>query len=62
LRQWHWHPFAGGDGVEQFHCFRKHDAVALDQTDGASTVTLECRDDIARSRIASPNVTVMVQH
>ena len=39
--------------MEQLHCFRKHDAVASDQTDGASTVTLECRDDIARGIVKS---------
>ena len=33
--------------MEQFHRFRKHDAIALDQTDGTSAVTLKCRDDVA---------------
>jgi hypothetical protein len=39
--------------VEQFHWFRKYDAVAIDQTDGTSIVTLKCRDHIARGIVKS---------
>ncbi len=39
--------------MQLLHCFRKHDAIALDQTEGASAVTLECRDDIARGIVKS---------